>query len=95
MTPEQIVATPLDQLPLAYPDASLDELRKIRKRAQCVLWQRRYRAQGRDTGKRNFWLGYMDGPPIGRCATEEHLKRNAIAGSVKLAAAIKRAGLVA
>ena len=43
--------------------------------------------------KLNFWIGYLDGPPIGACETADRLKSNAILGSIKLLAALNHAGL--
>lgn len=41
----------------------------------------------------NFYLGYLDGPPIGDCKVENKLAEDAIIGSDLLRIAIIRAGV--
>jgi hypothetical protein len=47
----------------------------------------------KDKPEQNFWIGYLDGPPIGQCPTADRLRANAIAGSRQLASTILFLGL--
>jgi hypothetical protein len=85
MTPDTIANCPFNELPAMFPDATPDELRRIRKRAKNALWQRDYR---KTETRRTYFHG--DGPPIARCEEHERYLRNARAGSAKLLAEIER-----
>lgn len=90
MTPDIIANCPLSELPGMFPGKSPEELKRIRKRAKNALWQRRYRAEGRDVST-SSWINA--GEPIGRCEEEDHYRLNAVRGSWRLARAIEQAGV--
>lgn len=88
MSPEQIMAHSSKALAALLPDVPHSEIKKMRHRAKNTLWQRKYRADGRDVPK-----GDYSGPAIHHCPTQERLIANAREASARLALAIEQAGL--
>ena len=92
MTPDEIMSITAAEMRARHPHLSRQEVSRLRKRAINAIWQRKYRASGKD---RSSHSTPYDGPAIGPCRDAERLKRNAVSGSQQLLHALQQAGLTA